>query len=150
VFHFFIDTVWIKQAWSLEKFLYLNELKYRNDNFFYATQFYFFIIDNSQKILYWFFITVCLFLAIIGGKPIEYPYLFLGRLFTFFYFLYFFILIYSNTIYTKFKDVFNYNLSIIEKKIVDKKLPDKLFIHFELGDIPLFSEDLVDSNNKNS
>jgi len=129
VFHFFIDTVWIKQTWSLEKFLYLDEDDTEEDWTFFLTEFYFFIIDNSQKILYWFFIITCLFLAIIGGKPIEYPYLFLGRLLTFFYFLYFFILIYSNIIFTSIKNTLNIN-SYLSSPLLSNSLVTTILFPF--------------------
>jgi hypothetical protein len=43
--------------------------------------------------LFWSFVIICLFLGWIGGKPIEYPFLQLGQLITFLYFLYFFVLL---------------------------------------------------------
>lgn len=44
-----------------------------------------------SQILFWIFITTCLLLTWIGGKPVEPPYEYLGQYFTLFYFLYFFL-----------------------------------------------------------
>jgi len=42
-----------------------------------------------SRAAFYFFIVVCISLTIIGGKSIEYPYVYLGQMFTFFYFSYF-------------------------------------------------------------
>ena len=48
------------------------------------------------ELLFWFFFFNCLLLGFIGGKPIEYPFLVIGRISSFFYFFYFFYLIKSS------------------------------------------------------
>ena len=45
------------------------------------------------KILFWFFVINCIFLGWLGGKPIEYPFLFLSQTATLFYFFYLIILL---------------------------------------------------------
>jgi ubiquinol-cytochrome c reductase cytochrome b/c1 subunit len=46
-----------------------------------------------SKIFFWFIVFDCLLLGWLGGKPIEYPLVFLGQLATVFYFFYFLILL---------------------------------------------------------
>ena len=48
------------------------------------------------NILYWFFIMNFCLLGWLGQMPVEDPYIFLGQLITFFYFLYFIIIIFIN------------------------------------------------------
>jgi len=48
--------------------------------------------ETFKNILFWFFLVICVLLGWIGQKPIEPPYLIIGQLLTFLYFLYFFIL----------------------------------------------------------
>jgi quinol-cytochrome oxidoreductase complex cytochrome b subunit len=45
------------------------------------------------KKFYWMFVTDCLILGWIGGKPVEYPYIEIGQFATFFYFFFFLIII---------------------------------------------------------
>jgi len=54
-----------------------------------------FFFSYKKEFFFWFFLVNCILLGIIGGKPIDYPYLIFGRLFTFFYFYYFFVLLYN-------------------------------------------------------
>ena len=42
-----------------------------------------------HRIIFYFFFIVCIFLGMLGGLPAEEPFVFLSRIFTFFYFLYF-------------------------------------------------------------
>lgn len=44
-----------------------------------------------NKILFWFFVIIFLVLTWIGSKPIEYPFVNIGQVFTIFYFSYFFL-----------------------------------------------------------
>ncbi len=45
------------------------------------------------KKFFWSFVADCLILGWIGGKPVEYPYIIIGQLATFFYFFFFLIII---------------------------------------------------------
>nr|YP_010839099.1 cytochrome b [Pachycondyla annamita]WGF22864.1 cytochrome b [Pachycondyla annamita] len=58
----------------------INFIKMSSLNFYFPNQ-----------ILYWFFLNNCIILTWLGSQPIEYPYMSLSQLFSFFYFLYFFI-----------------------------------------------------------
>jgi len=40
-----------------------------------------------MRFVFWFFVLVCFILGWIGSKPIAYPFLIVGQLATFFYFL---------------------------------------------------------------
>ena len=42
--------------------------------------------------IFWVFFVNCIFLGILGGLPAEEPFVFLSRIFTLFYFIYFFFL----------------------------------------------------------
>jgi quinol-cytochrome oxidoreductase complex cytochrome b subunit len=72
----------------------------------YYVELYFHYFRNSFSIYpYMFstFIVTWFILTIIGARPIDFPYLGIGRSYTFFYFLYFFIIvIYYNYINIKF------------------------------------------------
>ena len=46
-----------------------------------------------NKLFFWYFVLICLFLGWLGGKPIEYPFIQMGQLFTLFYFFYLILLI---------------------------------------------------------
>ena len=60
-------------------------------------------LHTFYTFLFWCFVVVCVFLGIIGGKPIDFPYLTFGRLFTFAYFMYFVVLIlYYNRAFVDF------------------------------------------------
>jgi hypothetical protein len=83
---------------------------------------------NGQTAFFMMFLFTFITLSIIGSKPIELPYLFMGRIFTFFYFLYFFyIIIYFMTInsiimmlehYNRLKFVFiNFNEKSVKAEI---------------------------------
>jgi ubiquinol-cytochrome c reductase cytochrome b/c1 subunit len=53
--------------------------------------------------LFWCFVVICVFLGILGGKPMDFPYLVFGRLFTFAYFSYFVIIIlYHNKVFSEY------------------------------------------------
>jgi len=45
-----------------------------------------------SRLLFWFFVSDCFILGWIGSKPVEYPFIEIGQLATFFYFFYFLIL----------------------------------------------------------
>jgi ubiquinol-cytochrome c reductase cytochrome b subunit len=45
-----------------------------------------------SRYLFWIFVFDCLLLGLIGGKPVQYPYLEIGQIATAFYFSYFFVL----------------------------------------------------------
>ena len=60
----------------------------------------------------WFFLSffiIVLVLGIIGGLPAEYPYTYLGKLFTFLYFFIFIIHLFENIIVTKYIFILNKN-----------------------------------------
>lgn len=44
------------------------------------------------KFLYWSFLSCCLILGWIGGMPVEDPYIFIGQIASFYYFIYFLVL----------------------------------------------------------
>nr|AIA77225.1 cytochrome b [Megalyra sp. MM-2014] len=48
-----------------------------------------------NQILYWLFLNTCIILTWLGGEPIEWPYDFLGKIFSVMYFSYFFINYYT-------------------------------------------------------
>ena len=73
--------------WGLKKF---QLFKYRWEESF---KIYFTFLLNKYSIFFWLFVINCFLLGIIGGKPVEYPYLILGRISTFFYFYYFYYII---------------------------------------------------------
>jgi len=50
------------------------------------------LIHEYKIFLFWNFLMVCFILGWIGSKPIEYPFLEIGQLFTFLYFLYFILI----------------------------------------------------------
>jgi quinol-cytochrome oxidoreductase complex cytochrome b subunit len=50
------------------------------------------IIYEFKIILFWNFLMICFILGWIGSQPIEYPFLEIGQIFTFLYFLYFIII----------------------------------------------------------
>lgn len=74
-------------AWSKRKFLFLDGLNH-------------FLVEllafDWVAFFFWFFFVDCLLLGFIGSQPIEFPYLTSGRLFTFFYFIYFLMLFFFN------------------------------------------------------
>jgi len=42
-----------------------------------------------SRVAFYFFVFVCIFLTFIGGRSIEYPFVFLGQISTFLYFSFF-------------------------------------------------------------
>lgn len=70
--------------------------------------------QTFYSFFFWCFVVICIFLGILGGKPMDFPYLVFGRLFTFAYFSYFVIIIlYHNKIFNKF---FSANFSVFFRK----------------------------------
>jgi len=45
----------------------------------------------TTHIIFWIFVTICLYLCFFGGKPAVYPFTYLSQAITFLYFSYFFI-----------------------------------------------------------
>jgi hypothetical protein len=60
-----------------------------NLKIYIKSEFYSVIFSNW---FFWSFLLVVVMLGIIGGLPAEYPYIYFGKLFTFTYFLLFFVL----------------------------------------------------------
>jgi len=50
------------------------------------------LIHEYKIFLFWNFLMICIILGWIGSKPIEYPFLEIGQIFTFLYFLYFILI----------------------------------------------------------
>lgn len=50
------------------------------------------VIHEYKIFLFWNFLMICFILGWIGSQPIEYPFLEIGQIFTFLYFLYFFFI----------------------------------------------------------
>ena len=103
------------------------------------------------KIAFWFFFFDCLFLGWLGGKPIEYPYLQLGQITTFFYFFYFIILLPSLSFFEKNVWSFsNYNLNYFSEKKIGA-LTSKTYAFktrpWEVSSVE--SIDILDSLNSN-
>lgn len=85
----YIKNLYIKSQdfhfdWFNKKFLFHNTI-----NGFFKK----YIIIDLEIISFWFFFVTCFLLGFIGSQPIEAPYLFIGRMLTIFYFIYF-VLIY--------------------------------------------------------
>lgn len=108
LFPFFIKMFFNQNLWNSEKMVYAKsgeklsfdsfidkllaaELEIKNFRYMYVS------LRNISlfKVNFLFFVFVFVTLSFIGMKPIEYPYLEIGRIFTFFYFFYFFNLIFS-------------------------------------------------------
>lgn len=70
-----------------------------------------FPLEGTQtfySFFFWCFVVICIFLGILGGKPMDFPYLVFGRLFTFAYFSYFVIIVlYHNKVFSKFSNFFS-------------------------------------------
>lgn len=67
--------------------------------------------------LFWCFVVTCIFLGILGGKPMDYIYLLLGRFFTAAYFSYFIIIIaYHNKFFSLFPDIISRIFTFFKKK----------------------------------
>jgi quinol-cytochrome oxidoreductase complex cytochrome b subunit len=45
------------------------------------------------KLVFWYFVTICILLGFIGMLPVEYPFYRMGQFFTFLYFIYFILII---------------------------------------------------------
>lgn len=110
LFPFFVKIFFNQNLWSTEKMVYSTldiRLVYRPWAFSLAEEIYrasftqirygYTLIRNINlfKINFLFFIFIFIVLSFIGMKPIEYPYLEIGRVFTFLYFFYFFNLIFN-------------------------------------------------------
>ena len=54
-----------------------------------------FIFLPVNKILYWLFVTTVILLTWIGARPVEDPYILVGQVLTFLYFIYFFIWVWN-------------------------------------------------------
>nr|ACY09459.1 cytochrome b [Macrocentrus camphoraphilus] len=56
-----------------------------NKNLMFQSLMFYFL----NQYLYWIFLLIFLFLTLLGGKPVEYPYIFISQIFMIMYFMYF-------------------------------------------------------------
>ena len=130
--NFSSTSIFLKKLWSVSLYdVSFKIFSISKINYFYV----FFRNINLFKINFLFFVFVFVVLSFIGMKPIEYPYLELGRLFTFFYFFYFFNLVFS--FYVKY--VVFYYQNNIHFLLYFKKFLDLInYVYFGLKEIYLF------------
>ena len=110
IFPFFIKIFFNQNLWNAEKIVYAptralfrvfwkaSFFKMSRKAYSYRRRRAYYILYRTIslfKINFLFFVLVFVVLSFIGMKPIEYPYLEIGRIFTYFYFFYFFNLVFS-------------------------------------------------------
>jgi ubiquinol-cytochrome c reductase cytochrome b subunit len=57
----------------------------------FFSSFYSFSFCPPRQVLFWLFVGSLVVLTWVGARPVEYPYDFIGQIFTLLYFLYFFL-----------------------------------------------------------
>jgi quinol-cytochrome oxidoreductase complex cytochrome b subunit len=87
-----------------------------NLKIYIKSEFYSVIFSNW---FFWSFLLVVVMLGIIGGLPAEYPYIYFGKLFTFMYFLLFFVLYIETLIIKSMIEKWEWVLRYKEFKGVD-------------------------------
>lgn len=82
-----------------------------------------------QQFFFWVFTVMCIILGWVGSLPVKYPFVFLGKTFTIFYFLYFLVIGSLSNVFEKAIWLSKTSLNLVCTKINLKKLLLFLFVY---------------------